>query len=110
MTAAKDAGLRVFRTWGFNDKNRTYDPNGLPKYGSEGAGDTETVFQWWANGTSTIDIKPFDKVVNAATKVGIKLIVALTNNWADYGGMDVYTVNLGGKYHDDVRSLPLSPI
>lgn len=33
----------------------------------------------------------------------MKLIVALTNNWADYGGMDVYTVNLGGKYHDDVR-------
>jgi hypothetical protein len=32
----------------------------------------------------------------------MKLIVALTNNWADYGGMDVYTINLGYKYHDDV--------
>jgi hypothetical protein len=28
------------------------------------------------------------------------------NNWADYGGSDVYVVNLGGQYHDDVR-LPL---
>lgn len=102
MTAAKEAGLKVFRTWGFNDKNVTYDPNGLPKYGNEGAGGTETVFQWWANGTSTIDVAPFDKVVNAATKVGIKLVVTLTNNWADYGGMDVYTTNLGFKYHDDV--------
>lgn len=27
----------------------------------------------------------------------MKQVVALTNNWADYGGMDVYMVNLGGK-------------
>ena len=77
----------------------------MPQYGGEGAGDTEVVFQRFANGTSTINIEPFDKVVDAATKVGIKLLVAFTNNWADYGGMDVYTVNLGGKYHDDVSSL-----
>jgi hypothetical protein len=94
--------LNVFRTWGFNDKNVTYIPEGLPQYGGEGAGGTEVIFQRWANGKSTIDVTAFDKVVNAATKTGIKLVVALTNNWADYGGMDVYTVNLGGKYHDDV--------
>ena len=105
LTAAKEAGLKVFRTWGFNDKNVTYVPGGLPQYGGEGAGDTEIVFQRFANGTSTINIEPFDKVVDAATKVGIKLLVAFTNNWADYGGMDVYTVNLGGKYHDDVSRL-----
>ncbi|RYP61074.1 hypothetical protein DL770_009858 [Monosporascus sp. CRB-9-2] len=106
LTAAKEAGLKVFRTWGFNDKNVTYIPGGLPQYGGEGAGDTEIVFQWFANGTSTINLDAFDKVVNAATKVGIKLLVAFTNNWADYGGMDVYTVNLGGKYHDDFYRLP----
>ncbi|RYP18209.1 hypothetical protein DL765_004066 [Monosporascus sp. GIB2] len=106
LTAAKEAGLKVFRTWGFNDKNVTYNPGGLPKYGDEGAGDTEIVFQWFANGNSTINLDAFDKVVNAATKVGIKLLVAFTNNWADYGGMDVYTVNLGGKYHDDFYRLP----
>ena len=58
--------------------------------------------QWWDKGKAEINIKPFDKVVAAAEKTGMKLIVALTNNWADYGGMDVYTTNLGGKYHDDV--------
>jgi mannan endo-1,4-beta-mannosidase len=103
----------VFRTWGFNDKNATYDPNGMPQYGGEGAGDTEVIFQrWWPNGTSTVDISAFDKVVDAAAKVGIKLIVAFTNNWADYGGMDVYTVNLGGRFHDDVSHFLylLSPI
>jgi mannan endo-1,4-beta-mannosidase len=107
MQAAKDAGLKVFRTWGFNDKNATYNPEGLPKYGGEGAGTTEVVYQRWYNGTSTINLAPFDKVVTAATNTGIKLIVALTNNWADYGGMDVYTVNLGGRYHDDFYHVPV---
>ncbi|KAL4994913.1 mannan endo-1,4-beta-mannosidase C [Aspergillus recurvatus] len=106
LSAAKEAGLSVFRTWGFNDKNVTYIEDGLPNYGGEGAGATEVVFQWWESGTSTIDLEPFDKVVDAAAKTGIKLIVALTNNWADYGGMDVYTVNLGGRYHDDFYRLP----
>ncbi|KAI1103715.1 glycoside hydrolase family 5 protein [Jackrogersella minutella] len=106
LAAAKDAGLKVFRTWGFNDKNVTYDPQGLPQYGGEGAGVTNAIFQWWANGTSTINITEFDKVVDAATKADIKLIVTFTNGWADYGGMDVFTVNLGGKYHDDFYRLP----
>lgn len=99
MTAAQDAGLKVFRTWGFNDKNATYNPSGLPQYGS---GNDVTFQTFAADGNISIDLAPFDKVVNAATKTGTKLIVALTNNWADYGGMDVYTVNLGGRYHDDV--------
>ena len=80
LNAAKDAGLRVFRTWGFNDKNRTFNANGLPKYGGEGAGPTEFVSQWWDNGNVTINVAGFDKVVNAAEKTGMKLIVTLTNN------------------------------
>lgn len=100
MTQAKKAGLNVVRTWGFNDKNRTTNSGGLPQYSA----DSNPTFQYFnGNQDSTIDVTPFDKVVNAATKTNMKLVVALTNNWADYGGMDVYTVNLGGKYHDDVR-------
>lgn len=107
MMAAKEAGLKVFRTWGFNDKNVTYNPDGLPKYGGEGAGDTEIVMTWWEDGEATINLSAFDKVVNAALNTDIKLIVALTNNWADYGGMDVATLNLGGQYHDDFYRLPI---
>lgn len=103
VLAARDAGLRVFRTWGFNGKNRTHDPNGMPRYGGEGAGATPVVYQWWKDdGTPAIDVSPFDRVVDAAMKTDMKLVVALTNNWADYGGMDVYTVNLGGRYHDGI--------
>ena len=109
LAEAKKAGLEVMRTWGFNDKNSSYIAGGLPQYGGEGAGPSEVVLQWFhPNGTSTIDITGFDKVVKAAEKTGVRLLVALTNNWADYGGMDVYTVNLGGTYHDDVHS-PLPP-
>lgn len=110
MKAATKAGLKVFRTWGFYDKNATYDPLGLPKYGG-GGGPSEVYFQSWDKGNPTINYGPtglqaFDKVVKAAEKTGIKLVVALTNNWADFGGMDVYTINLGGKYHDDFYHVP----
>ncbi|KAG9254031.1 endo-1,4-beta-mannosidase-like protein [Emericellopsis atlantica] len=106
LTAAYDAGLRVMRTWGFNDKNVTYDPSGLPQYNGADPGADEAVFQWWDNGVPTIDVTQFDKVVNGAEAAGMKLLVTLTNNWADYGGMDMYTVNLGGQYHDDFYHVP----
>lgn len=85
MKAATKAGLKVFRTWGFNEKNATFNPEGLPKYGGEGAGPSEVYFQSWNNGKPTINFGPnglqaFDKVVRAAEKTGIKLVVALTNN------------------------------
>ncbi|KAL3426986.1 mannan endo-1,4-beta-mannosidase C [Phlyctema vagabunda] len=111
LTQAKNAGLKVIRTWAFNDKNETFVPGGLPQYGGEGAGASPVYFQSWKNGKPTINYGPsglqaMDKVVKIAEDTGIKLIMALTNNWADYGGMDVYTVNLGGKYHDDFYTNP----
>ncbi|KAF2821908.1 glycoside hydrolase [Ophiobolus disseminans] len=106
LGAAKKAGLNVMRTWGFNDRNRTTIAGGLPQYGGEGAGPSPNVLQWWDNGKAEINITPFDKVVAAAQKTDMKLLIALTNNWADYGGMDVYTVQLGGKYHDDFYREP----
>lgn len=68
-------------------------------------------FQSWDKGIATINygangLQALDKVVAIAEQTGIKLIMALTNNWADYGGMDVYTVNLGGKHHDDFYTQP----
>lgn len=99
MNAALDAGLKVFRTWGFNDQNATHNPNGMPQYNE---GDPATVMQTWSGSNVEINLAPLDIVVETAEQTGMKLIVALTNNWADYGGMDVYTVNLGYRYHDDV--------
>ncbi|PSK38122.1 hypothetical protein B9Z65_1313 [Elsinoe australis] len=101
--AAADAGLKVMRTWGYNDRNATYNSGGLPQYGNN---PNDPAFQTWENGKATIDVSPLDKVVKAATDNNVKLLIAFTNNWADYGGMDVYTLNLGGQYHDDFYTKP----
>ena len=43
----------------------------------------------------------FDYVVSSAKAHGLRLIVTLTNNWSDYGGMDVYVSQLNpGATHD----------
>ena len=37
---------------------------------------------------------------------GIKLIIPLTNNWNDFGGMDQYVRWAGGAYHDEFYTNP----
>ncbi|KAG6572617.1 mannan endo-1 [Phytophthora cinnamomi] len=86
--------LTVCRTMGFADLTTV------------GTAPYNIVYQLWENGTPTINTKDnglgyFDKVVAAAKAAGVKLVVPLVNNWSDYGGMDVYVKQLGGKYHDD---------
>lgn len=84
------AGFKVVRTWGFNEVT---SPSG-------------TYYQSWNNGVATLNtgstgLAKFDYVVSSAKAHGIRLIVALTNNWSDYGGMDVYVSQLNrGGTHD----------
>jgi len=112
------AGITVVRTWAFNDVSQK------PSVG--------TFFQTLQNGESSINEGPdglqrLDKVVAAAERWGIKLILTLTNNWNpkkvepstaigrrddgtvlpggslsnDYGGMDMYVRNFHpGGTHD----------
>ncbi|POR31814.1 Putative mannan endo-1,4-beta-mannosidase C [Tolypocladium paradoxum] len=103
LRAAKRAGLNVFRSWpsatGIHHRfkwssqiwgrGRRRDRRLLPGMGDRYMRDWRYTF---------------DKVVDATSKVSMKLTVTLTNNWAEYGGVDVYTVTLGGKYHVDLRS------
>ncbi|KAG8984678.1 hypothetical protein FRB90_005175 [Tulasnella sp. 427] len=72
-------GATTVRTWGFNEVTSA----------------SGTYYQIWSGSTPTINygadgLQKFDQVVASAKAHGLKLIVALTNNWADYGGMDVY--------------------
>ena len=63
-------------------------------------------YQLWQDGVATFNtgdygISRFDAVVASAKAHGIRLIVSLTNNWSDYGGMDVYVSQLNpGGTHD----------
>jgi mannan endo-1,4-beta-mannosidase len=85
-------GATVVRTWGFDEV--TSDP-GVAYY------------QIWDGSVPTINtgangLENFDNVVAAAKANGLRLIVTLTNNWDDYGGMDVYVNQLlgNGSPHD----------
>ncbi|KAJ3712340.1 glycoside hydrolase [Lentinula guzmanii] len=80
-------GASVVRTWGFNEVTT---PDGVAYY------------QSWSGSTPTVNLganglENFDNVVAAAKANGIRLIVTLTNNWSDYGGMDVYVNQLLGQ-------------
>ncbi|KZP21672.1 glycoside hydrolase family 5 protein [Athelia psychrophila] len=84
-------GATTVRTWGFNEVTAA-------------SGD---YYQLWTSGVPTINtgatgLGNFDNVVAAANANGLRLIVTLTNNWSDYGGMDVYTAQLvgSGQAHD----------
>ncbi|KAG5639633.1 hypothetical protein H0H81_008794 [Sphagnurus paluster] len=53
-------------------------------------------------GSSELTEYLLDNVVAAAKANGIRLIVALTNNWADYGGMDVYVKQIANSNNHDL--------
>ncbi|KAF9049717.1 CEL4a mannanase [Panaeolus papilionaceus] len=84
------AGGTTCRTWGFNEVTSA----------------SGNYYQLWTGGTPTINtgsagLQNFDRVVSIAKKNNIRLIVALTNNWSDYGGMDVYVKQiLNSGNHD----------
>ncbi|KAH8115255.1 CEL4a mannanase [Phellopilus nigrolimitatus] len=101
------AGLTTVRTWrralqadfvflrlgrGFNDVTAVQNSGAY--------------YQLWTNGVATFNtgdfgISRFDAVVASAEAHGLKLVIALTNNWSDYGGMDVYVSQLNpGGTHD----------
>ncbi|RDB24327.1 putative mannan endo-1,4-beta-mannosidase F [Hypsizygus marmoreus] len=84
-------GATTVRTWGFNEVT-SQNGNWL---------------QSWSGSTSTINtgatgLQNFDNVVAAAKANGLRLIVALTNNWADYGGMDVYVKQIANSANHDL--------
>ncbi|KII88513.1 glycoside hydrolase family 5 protein [Plicaturopsis crispa FD-325 SS-3] len=122
------AGIKVVRTWAFNDVDT------IPENG--------TWFQLVANGTTTVNtgengLQKLDTLVQLAEKHGIYLLFSLTNNWNprplidnistptttlsrrdvtpgtnntlprnylsnDYGGMDAYVRAFGvNKNHDE---------
>ncbi|KAG5732651.1 putative mannan endo-1,4-beta-mannosidase F [Termitomyces sp. T112] len=85
------AGGTTVRTWGFNEVTSA---NG-------------EYYQIWSGSTPTINmgttgLQNFDNVVAAAKANGIRLIVALTNNWSDYGGMDIYVKQLLNSQNHDL--------
>jgi len=90
------SNLKVVRMWAFYDgvNNGTFFQYFNPSTGAPGFNDG-------ANGLANVDY-----AVYKAGQLGIKLIIPFTNNWPDFGGMDVYVKWLGGTYHDQFYTDP----
>ena len=89
--AAKD-GVRVARVWAFGegdaDAPAWLRDNFLFRAGPEG----------WVEGGP----RQLDRVIAAAGRAGVKLIITLANNWGDYGGVPRY-LRWAGVRGEDAR-------
>ncbi|KDQ18792.1 glycoside hydrolase family 5 protein [Botryobasidium botryosum FD-172 SS1] len=116
FTDIANAGLKVVKTWAFDDVVGSTPPPG-------------TFFQLFNGANITINeagLQRLDAVVASAEKHNIKLILTLSNNWFptppdhgdtkprgflsnSYGGADVYVQQLLGPHatHDEFFSNPI---
>lgn len=105
LTDAKAAGIKVMRTWGFNAINATELPTALST--------NLTYYQVWNSTHFDVNygaqgLERLDYVVQAAERIGVKLILAFTNNWSGYGGAELYIewIKPGSPNHDIFYSDP----
>src|SRR5687768_16524841 len=104
---AQNAGFNVLRTWGFLDIGNQDGSNSV-------RGIQEGIyFQYWdptqgrpVYNDGPTGLEKLDYVLYSARQHGIRLVIPLTNNWNDFGGMDQYVrwrdaSNDGPSYHDD---------
>ncbi|GFJ89185.1 glycoside hydrolase 5 family protein [Phytohabitans rumicis] len=103
---AKSAGFTVLRTWGFLDIGNQ-DGSGSIHGKADGV-----YFQYWdgtrpAYNDGADGLERLDYVIKAAGDAGVKLVIPLTNNWNDFGGIAQYVRWRGGQYHDDFYSDPV---
>lgn len=99
---AKALGLKVLRTWAFIDRGSldgsvpSTDVNDWEPHGTKQG----VYFQYWDpvakavaynEGVEKNDgLRRLDYVLAKASEHGIKLILVLTNNWKEFGGMNQY--------------------
>ena len=97
----------VVRTWLFSDGKSfpAHPPNiGGIDYWFQDI--DRATGEMYFNDDSETGLGRFDYVLASARAHGIKLIVTLTNNWQEFGGMDVYNDRVGSEkhYHSDFYS------
>jgi mannan endo-1,4-beta-mannosidase len=91
LNDADAMGLTVVRCWCFSDGPAGASANGGLAMQSEPGVFNEASFE------------AFDYAVYKAGTLGIRLVVALTNNWADFGGIPQYATWFGAQHDDFFR-------
>ncbi|HEV8559776.1 MAG TPA: cellulase family glycosylhydrolase [Actinophytocola sp.] len=103
---AQAAGFNVLRAWAFLDIGNADGSNSI-------RGKADGVYLQYWNGTAPAyndgpdGFQRIDYLLDSARRHGIKLVIGLTNNWNDFGGMDQYVRWAGGSFHDDFYSNPV---
>jgi len=105
LEGARAMGVRVVRTWAFIDRGsldgrvRSVDGDGTKGgfwfQGWDPAAQ-HAIFNDGPNGLGGLDY-----ALAKAGQLGIKLVLVLTNNWHEFGGMDQYLAWYGLSAHSD---------
>jgi mannan endo-1,4-beta-mannosidase len=106
---AKRLGLRVMRMWAYIDRGSL--DNTVPPMdpGDRNDGTKDGYYtQYWdternqpAYNDGPTGLEMLDYALHSARSSGIKVILVLTNNWRDFGGMDQYLTWYGLKKHHE---------
>jgi mannan endo-1,4-beta-mannosidase len=90
FASAAAMGLKVIRVWGFLD-GRSHD--GLVLQPELGKFDED-------------GFRQLDRVIEQASRHGLKLVITLVNRWDDFGGMKWYVEQTGGGQIDEFYTRP----
>ncbi|MBI3679513.1 MAG: cellulase family glycosylhydrolase [Acidobacteria bacterium] len=106
LEAAAAHQFKLLRTWGFLDIGSQDGSNSIR--GKQNG----VYFQYWDGSQPAYNdgddgLKRLDYVLYRAGQTGVRLILSLVNNWADFGGMDQYVRWRGGRFHDDFFTDPV---
>lgn len=106
LNDAAAADFTVLRTWAFGLIGNADGSN------SVAPAPDGVYFQYWDGTKPAFNDGPdglerLDYVIAAARQRGIKLVLPLTNNWSDFGGIDQYVRWRGGAYHDEFYTDPV---
>jgi len=100
---SKNMGLTVFRQWGHLDAGSM--DGKVPHLKDDGTKEG-VYFQYWdseagkpAYNEGPDGLPRLDFLIKKAAEYDIKLVLTLTNNWADFGGMDQYLYYYGLDKH-----------
>lgn len=105
LESAKAMGVKVVRTWAFIDRGsldgsvRNIDAEGSKEGVYFQAWDPSAKRPVYNDGESGLE--RLDYALARAAKLGLKVVLVLTNNWREFGGMDQYLAWYGRTAHDE---------
>lgn len=110
---AKAMNLKVLRLWAFLDRGSL--DGSVPSIDGDGTKDG-VYFRFWdpvaqqpVINDGENGLQRLDYVLTQARRHDVRLILVLTNNWREFGGIDQYVTwyrQQGAKYHDDFFTHP----